>query len=779
MTNESSDTGQGQDSAKVIPLQRDEFAELRRLLLSAEQSQIREMLERLNDPKIRAEEVGRILSEAILHRAKEDKTLIPALMPAVEEILKASVKKDPRTLADSLFPVMGPAIRRSIAEFLRETLQSMNRAMEHSFTLKGLKWRFESFRTGKSFADVVLHHSLAFSVEQVFLIHQESGLLLLHVSSESAVFEDADMVSGMLTAIQDFVRDSFRAGQSDELDNLKMGELTVIVEQGPLAYVAAVIRGTPPEELRTMFKETLEAIHLRLGDALETYDGDAGPFQSATSSLEACLQNRFKTEERKSFPYVLVITLVFGLGLAYWIVSDMVAGSRRQNYIDKLRGEKGIVIVSAQKEGGKFRIYGLRDSRAVEPSRLVDGTGLKPDEVSGQWEGFQALEPEYVLARARSLLKPPQDVTLTLEDGVLSARGKAPIDWVKNARSVGPSIPGVKEYRDAELSADYGRVLHRVKEVIAPPETVKIDLNDGVLTLKGSAPRNWIENSRRLVHLFPEIREYRSDQLKVDYDLVFQRIKRALDAPESVTLSFLQGTLTATGTAPYQWIGQSRKLVRLFPEIKEYRDNRLKVDYSLILERIEKVLAPPKTVTLNIAEGILSASGEASHRWINEARKTVRGFPEISGYRDKDLTDLDEMRFNALSTEIDRISLYFRRNNEQLSPNQEKVIEGLVSRLRELKKLSQELGKTFSVEIKGHADASGLERDNLALSMKRAATAVDLISAGGIDRSIFVIKGAGSAVPLAPNTSEDQRALNRRVNLLVVVKDPSTGRGRR
>ena len=74
-------------------------------------------------------------------------------------------------------------------------------------------------------------------MEQVFLIHKETGLLLCQVSAPNAAMQDADMVSGMLTAIQDFVGDSFTTQKGEELETLQVGELSVWIEQGPQAIL--------------------------------------------------------------------------------------------------------------------------------------------------------------------------------------------------------------------------------------------------------------------------------------------------------------------------------------------------------------------------------------------------------------------------------------------------------------------------------------------------------------------------------------------------------------
>ena len=68
--------------------------------------------------------------------------------------------KIPDNLVGILYPLMGPAIRKSIAENLDGTLQRLNQAFKHSFSWQGLKWRLEAFRSGSSFADVVLKHTV-------------------------------------------------------------------------------------------------------------------------------------------------------------------------------------------------------------------------------------------------------------------------------------------------------------------------------------------------------------------------------------------------------------------------------------------------------------------------------------------------------------------------------------------------------------------------------------------------------------------------------------------
>jgi OOP family OmpA-OmpF porin len=104
-----------------------------------------------------------------------------------------------------------------------------------AFSWKGLRWRLESLKTGKPFSEVVMLNTLVYRVEQLFLIHRQTGLVLSHLVGEDVASQDADMVSAMLTAIQDFVRDCFAGGQEGDLDAMQMGDYTLLVEQSPYA----------------------------------------------------------------------------------------------------------------------------------------------------------------------------------------------------------------------------------------------------------------------------------------------------------------------------------------------------------------------------------------------------------------------------------------------------------------------------------------------------------------------------------------------------------------
>lgn len=74
---------------------------------------------------------------------------------------------------------------------------------------------------------------------------------------------------------------------------------------------------------------------------------------------------------------------------------------------------------------------------------------------------------------------------------------------------------------------------------------------------------------------------------------------------------------------------------------------------------------------------------------------------------------------------------------------------------------------TLKIEVQGHTDNVGAKAANLTLSQQRADAVRDyLIKTGGIAAARLTAVGFGDTKPVGPNTTEDGKAANRRVELV-------------
>ncbi|WP_266205426.1 OmpA family protein [Pontibacter kalidii] len=93
------------------------------------------------------------------------------------------------------------------------------------------------------------------------------------------------------------------------------------------------------------------------------------------------------------------------------------------------------------------------------------------------------------------------------------------------------------------------------------------------------------------------------------------------------------------------------------------------------------------------------------------------------------------------------------------------------------KKSKTELDKLISfmqqnpqvrIEISGHTDDVGSDKANQVLSERRAKSVVDYLASNGISKDRIRYKGYGETKPVKPNTSEENRQLNRRIEMRVL-----------
>lgn len=404
---------------------------LRELLVGPEREDINELRCELDERKLDPVELSGVLPAA-LHAADEAK-ITQALAPIVETSIEVSVRRNPKPLTEAIFPLIGPAIRRSIRHSLAELTESLNRTLEYSFSARGLSWRLESWRTGVPFAEVVLSHSLKFRVEQVFMIHRETGLLLEHVAAPGVDAADPEMVSAMLTALGDFMADSFEEGEASTLSQVEFGGRVLEVAAGPRALLACDVRGVLDPALRTAIEETIEGLHAELKEELVAFAGETEPFFAARPAMEALLVEERPEEKNKGGGAARWLLALAAVVLVVWGIQAAIAswslGKRWRSLESSLAAEPGIVLIRGEADGEHLLLEGMLDPLATNPLELVRDAGFSPEDVQASWTPFLSLEPELVRRRVLAALKLPDGVRPSWDGLELKLEGEAPTAW--------------------------------------------------------------------------------------------------------------------------------------------------------------------------------------------------------------------------------------------------------------------------------------------------------------------------------------------------------------
>lgn len=74
--------------------------------------------------------------------------------------------------------------------------------------------------------------------------------------------------------------------------------------------------------------------------------------------------------------------------------------------------------------------------------------------------------------------------------------------------------------------------------------------------------------------------------------------------------------------------------------------------------------------------------------------------------------------------------------------------------------------KRFTIEIQGHTDDIGTKADNNELSYRRALIVYNYLISRGMEAEKMSVKGYGEDRPLYPNNSDENRAYNRRIEVV-------------
>lgn len=124
----------------------------------------------------------------------------------------------------------------------------------------------------QSDADMNISRLGTYLVDDVFLVHND-GRLIFHETREFKEDVDDDIFSGMLTVMQEFVRDSFGARATTGLSRMDFGDNKVVIERGNFVYLATVLTGDEPALLPLYMAEIVKEVEEKFMDALDDWSG--------------------------------------------------------------------------------------------------------------------------------------------------------------------------------------------------------------------------------------------------------------------------------------------------------------------------------------------------------------------------------------------------------------------------------------------------------------------------------------------------------------------------
>ncbi|WP_163836048.1 OmpA family protein [Spartinivicinus ruber] len=341
-----------------------------------------EELETFLNKKVKQDEIqhtAEILTEAFTIRNKMDSSLTEELSPILSKSIESSIKQNRLSFADVIYPVIGPAVRKAVANALSDMIYSLNQLLKKSLSARAIIWRFKAWFSGIPYSQFVILQNLQFRVEQVFLIHRETGLLIESCSAKDISSQDPDLISAMLTAITDFIKDSFNQVQNtqntDTLNSIQFGEWNLLIETGPYATIALAIRGNVHKDIKDRLQEICEAIHSEFSSQLKLYSGDNTFLEGCYPLLEDALIEKQKPVE-KSYPWLaIVVLMLIGIITSYSIYITYTNNKNMEHLIGeiikKIQLEKGYQIISHQYNNNELNINLLKSPTSRPINQVI------------------------------------------------------------------------------------------------------------------------------------------------------------------------------------------------------------------------------------------------------------------------------------------------------------------------------------------------------------------------------------------------------------------------
>lgn len=462
---------------------------LKRLLLGQEQRRLAELEQRFDARGDLADELVELLPQALTRAVETDPRLSIALQQPIREGVGRAVREDVNGFAEILFPVMGPSIRRAIAQALQDLTRSLNYSVG-----RGIAWRLEAVRRRVPFSELVLERTMNYRVEQALLIQSATGLVISKAEMAAVVAQDSDAFSAMLNVIQDFIRDSFDG--DSQISTLELGQRTVWITPGQHAHLACVISGVPGQRLRNRLADTVDRLHQTEAEVLAGFNGERVGLEHIEQEVARCLEPDQEEREEASkatsiWPGLLLLLLL--VAMAWWMLRPSVepVEARAARLLD---AAPGIVVGQVNRQSGGWRLSGLRDPLAADPEHILSAAGIGADQFKLEFESFVSLDEGLVVQRARRVLRVPAQVEARLVEGTLVLDGEAPADWIERLRRAEVLPPGVGNLELGGLEPWFD--LDRLRQQLAVPAQVSLRQTPAGLEFSGQAAWSWMRSLR-------------------------------------------------------------------------------------------------------------------------------------------------------------------------------------------------------------------------------------------------------------------------------------------
>ena len=246
--------------------------------------------------------------------------------------------------------------------------------------------------------------------------------------------------------------------------------------------------------------------------------------------------------------------------------------------------------------------------------------------------------------------------------------------------------------------------------------------------------------------------------------------------------------LLLTGAcAPHSYFGVKNQALYVPGYFQETQDAIASAEKSAGAQYCPEMIAKANELAKQGAETYWSCHTEEAKNLLAQARQTAKdaescqpppapaAAPVEKEVLDSDndgvLDDVDKcpntppkILVDETGCTVGKKSIFFEFDSAKLTTTSRENMAGVA----DIFKNAVAKSPTARVEIQGHTDSKGSAAYNQKLSLRRAEAVKEYLVSQGVPASMLSTKGFGAAQPVAPNTTEQGRAMNRRIDFVIV-----------
>ncbi len=166
-------------------------------------------------------------------------------------------------------------------------------------------------------------------------------------------------------------------------------------------------------------------------------------------------------------------------------------------------------------------------------------------------------------------------------------------------------------------------------------------------------------------------------------------------------------------------------------------------DYDGVLDNADKCPFTPQGVSVDADGCAIDSDGDGVPDYLDKCPDTPLG----------SVVDTDGCPLSLVTLR----GIHFAFDSAQLTGEAKSILD------RAIPSINANSASIISVE--GHTDSTGSDAYNSQLSMRRARSVADYLSAHGVSSGRLSVSGMGESSPVADNSTSAGRALNRRVEV--------------